>query len=112
MKTEGLLDFLKLIFNIFITELSLCQHLDTLPYLVIRRGDQVVILEMFVLCYHSIMARRHRPLPPFFEEFKPLLLIITHCLLSTFTKYTFQKGRLLTLTLRTTLIGDSFRKKN
>ena len=41
MKTEGLLDFLKFIFNIFITELSLCQHLDTLPYLVIRRGGSI-----------------------------------------------------------------------
>ena len=107
MKAEGVLDFLKLIFNNFITELSLHQHLDTLPYLVIRRGDQFAILEMFVLCYHSIMSRRRPSPPPFFEEFKPLLLIITHCLLSTFTKYTFQKGRLLTLSLRTTLIGDS-----
>ena len=30
-----------------------------------------------------------------FEKIKPPLLIITPCLLSTFTEYTLQKGRLL-----------------
>ena len=65
-KIDDLLDFLKPIVNLFITELSsLHRHLDTLPYLVIRSGDQFAILEMFVLCYHLIITR-HLPLPSHF----------------------------------------------
>ena len=65
-KIDDLLDFLKPIVNLFITELSsLHRNLDTLQYLLIRSGDRFAIFQMFVLCYHLIMTR-HLPPPSHF----------------------------------------------